>query len=229
MSQLRVHTAACVAVSLLSATPLLARGYPGPSGACRPPHLSRHQTGVAAAPDVQMVFSNGGPAPRLAGHRCTGPAAAGWAGRGRRGLSDLRPGIPSRVWSRWCSPPQPQPHWHVHVSAGIYMISFSLPTNNLKIKHLAYLFTVYRQNLIFLEFFAKLSVDTFDIAKITFSLMLYHLLFQEQIHFHKKVFLKSKKKIFYIGKKYFSYITQSLSVRWCSWSLMGIQIDFQIR
>ena len=153
MSQLRVHTAACVAVSLLSATPLLARGYPGPSGACRPPHLSRHQTGVAAAPDVQMVFSNGGPAPRLAGHRCTGPAAAGWAGRGRRGLSDLRPGIPSRVWSRWCSPPQP--HWHVHVSAGIYMISFSLPTNNLKIKHLAYLFTVYRQNLIFLEFFAR--------------------------------------------------------------------------
>ena len=107
MSQLRVHTVACVAVSLLSATPLLARGYPGPSGACRPPHLSRHQTGVAAAPDVQMVFSNGGPAPRLAGHRCTGPAAAGWAGRGRRGLSDLRPGIPSRVWSRWCSPPQP--------------------------------------------------------------------------------------------------------------------------
>ena len=120
-----------------------------------------------------------------------GPAAAGWAGRGRRGLSDLRPGIPSRVWSRWCSPPQP--HWHVHVSAGIYMISFSLPTNNLKIKHLAYLFTVYRQNLIFLEFFAKLSVDTFDIAKITFSLMLYHLLFQKQIHFHKKKFLKSKK------------------------------------
>ena len=38
-----------------------------------------------------------------------------------------------------------------------------------------------------------------------------HLLFQEQIHFQLKIFSKSKKKLFYIGKKYFSDL-ESLSV-----------------
>ena len=35
-----------------------------------------------------------------------------------------------------------------------------------------------------LEFFAKLLADTFNLAKITFSLMPFHMLFQERIHFH---------------------------------------------